>query len=128
MDIIDVNNVIRGGRFDGETFLNVWKSNLYYIKWMVKAGTISDISNEVFHYLLKNNRMKHPAINNLKSLLTVSQIKHAKEDAERLRIKKEYEEYLSEQYRNQYDREEQIIARKDFEDMMNDHEAWFNID
>ena len=72
--------------------------------------------------------MKHPAINNLKSLLTVYQIKHAKEDAERLRIKKEYEEYLSEQYRNQYDREEQIIARKDFEDMMNDHEAWFNID
>lgn len=36
--------------------------------------------------------MKHPAINNLKSLLTVYQIKHAKEDAERLRIKKEYDE------------------------------------
>ena len=72
--------------------------------------------------------MKHPAINNLKALLTVFQIKNAQKEKDQQRIKQEYEEFLAEQNSYRFNNDELIQAMKDFEDLMNDYDAWFNID
>ena len=128
INITDIGMTLSGGRFCGQTVYSVWKSNLFYIKWMVKLGIITDISDEVFQYLLKKHRMKHHAINNLKALLTVSQIKNAQKEEEQQRIKQEYEEFLAEQNSYRFNNDELIQAMKDFEDLMNDYDAWFNID
>lgn len=128
MEITDFNFPFVAGRFSGETFLNVWKSNLYYIKWMVRLWKITNISNEVFVYLLERYPLKRPAINNLKGLVTVSQIKRAKMAEERERLKEEYFEYLSEHARWQQEQDEIREANRLFEEMMNEYEAWGNID
>lgn len=132
MEITNHETIFSQGRFTGEKFINVWKSNLYYIKWMVRIGAIVDISKEVFIYLLEHYPMKRPAINNLKGLLTISQIKLAcaKEEAEEeeKRLKEEYLSFIAEQ--NSYREEQELIkeANRQFEEMMNEYEAWGNLD
>ncbi|WP_165157855.1 leucine-rich repeat domain-containing protein [Parabacteroides sp. ZJ-118] len=135
MEIAHYSISFTQGRFSGESFLNVWKSNLYYIKWMVRLGKITNIANEVFTYLLNHYPLKRTAINNLKAFLAISQIKRARRKAEEEnrikeeeeRIKEEYFEYLEEQAWRQ---EEEDIkeANRQFEDMMNEYDAWWNID
>lgn len=132
MEITSHEIIFSQGRFAGEKFINVWNSNLYYIKWMVRIGAIINISKEVFIYLLEHYPMKRPAINNLKGLLTISQIKlaSAKEEAEEeeKRLKEEFLSFIAEQ--NAYREEQELIkeANRQFEEMMNEYEAWGNLD
>lgn len=132
MEITSHETIFSQGRFTGEKFITVWESNLYYIKWMVRIGAITNISKEVFIYLLEHYPMKRPAINNLKGLLTISQIKLAcakkEADEEEKRLKEEYLSFIAEQ--NAYREEQELIkeANRQFEEMMNEYEAWGNLD
>lgn len=121
-------DVFPQGRFAGERFINVWKSNLYYIKWMIRIGAITHITDEVFDYLLFNYPNKRPAINNLKGLQTISQIKRARKAEEEKLLKEEYLKFIAEQ--EQYRSEQEGIedANRQFEEMMNEYEAWGNLD
>lgn len=128
IEIAHYYDVFPQGRFAGEQFINVWKSNLYYVKWMIRLGVITNITDEMFDYLLVNYPMKRPAINNLKGLLTITQIKRARKAEDEERLKSEYIKFIAEQ--EQYRMEEDDIkeANRQFEEMMNEYEAWGNID
>ena len=121
-------DVFPQGRFAGERFINVWKSNLYYIKWMIRIGAITNITDEVFDYLLFNYPMKRPAINNLKGLLTISQIKRARKAEEEKLLKEEYLKFIAEQEQYRLEQDDIEDANRQFEEMMNEYEAWGNID
>lgn len=121
-------DVFPQGRFAGERFINVWKSNLYYIKWMIRIGAITHITDEVFDYLLFNYPMKRPAINNLKGLLTISQIKRARKAEEEKLLKEEYLKFIAEQEQYRLEQDDIEEANRQFEEMMNEYEAWGNID
>lgn len=116
------------GRFEGCTFLSVWSKNLYYIKWMIRVGTISDIDNTVFNYLLAHYPVKAKAIRYLITLLHVSQFKRAKAQEENERIRNEYMEYMAEIAAWKAEQAEIEEANRAFEEMMNEYDAWGNID
>lgn len=121
-------NVLEQGRFKGEEFLFIWKKNLYYIKWMLRLGAITNISNDVFGYLLKHYPVKRKAINNLKALLAVCKVKRAQKAEEIEYERAQLREYIAEQRRYKEELDEIELANKLFEDMMNEYEAWGNID
>ena len=128
IEITHQSNIIGQGRFEGEQFLSIWKDNLYYIKWMLRLGSITDITNNVFTFLLERYSVKRKAINNLKALLTVCKVKRAKKLEEEAEFRRELIEYLEEQRRYKEELDEIELANKLFEDMMNEYEAWGNID
>lgn len=128
IEITHHTDVINQGRFDGEEFIYIWKKNLYYIKWMLRLGAITDITNNVFTHLLQSYPMKRPAINNLKALLTVCKVKRAQEAEEAAEYRKQLLNYLEEQRKYKEELDEIELANKLFEDMMNEYEAWGNID
>jgi hypothetical protein len=128
MNIVHHTAVFLQGRFEGETFLSVWSKNLYYIKWMVRLGTITDIDKSVFSHLLKYYPVKARAIRNLITLLRVSQFKRAKAQQEAERIRKEYMEYMAEIERYREEQMEAAEANRAFEEMMDEYDAWGNID
>ena len=128
MEITNHDILLTQGRFAGRTFINVWNSNLYYIKWMIRIGAITDITKDVFTYLQEHYTMKRTAINNLKGLLTASQIMRAEDLKEKENLKKEYLDFIAEQIRNQeYDNEIEE-ANRQFEEIMNEYDAWGNLD
>lgn len=128
IEIIHHNDNLPHGRFAGERFINVWRSNLYYIKWMIRLGAITLITDEVFIYLMTNYPMKCPAINNLKGLLTVSQIKRVRKAEEEKRLKAEYLEFMAQQERDRIEEDCIKEANRLFEEMMSEYEAWGNLD
>ena len=128
IEITHHTHVLEQGRFEGEEFLTIWKKNLYYIKWMLRFGAIVDISNDVFAYLLKHYPAKRPAINNLKALLTVCKVKRAQKAEEEEELRREFLNYMEEERRYKDEQDEIELAKKLFEDMMNEYEAWGNID
>ena len=128
IEITHHTDIFSQGRFEGEGFLSVWKENLYYIKWMLRLGAIQDISNNVFAYLLMHSPVKRRAINNLKALLIVCKVKRAQQAEEEVRYRRELLEYLEEQKRYKEEQDEIELANKLFEDMMNEYDAWGNID
>lgn len=128
IEITHHTNVFKQGRFEDEEFLFIWKKNLYYIKWMLRLNAIIDISNDVFAYLLNHYPAKRPAINNLKALLTVCKVKRARKAEEEELAKKELREYIAEQRRYKEEQDEIELANKLFEEMLNEYEAWGNID
>lgn len=128
IEIIHHNDNLPHGRFAGERFINVWRSNLYYIKWMIRLGAITLITDEVFIYLMTNYPMKRPAINNLKGLLTVSQIKRVRKAEEEKRLKAEYFEFMAQQERDRIEEDCIKEANRLFEEMMSEYEAWGNLD
>lgn len=128
IEITHHTNILKQGRFEGEEFLSIWKKNLYYIKWMLRLGAIVNISNDVFGYLLKYYPVKRRAINNLMALLTVCKVKRAQKAEEIEYEKAQLREYIAEQKRYKEELDEIELANKLFEDMMNEYEAWGNID
>lgn len=128
MNIVHHMVVFLQGRFEGETFLSVWSKNLYYIKWMVRLGTIADIDKSVFSHLLTHYPVKAKAIRNLITLLMVSQFKRAEALQEAERIRKEYMEYMAEIKRYKEEQIEVEDANRAFEEMMDEYDAWGNID
>ena len=121
-------DVINQGRFNGEEFLHIWEKNLYYIKWMLRLGAITDITNSVFSYLLQRYPVKRQAINNLKALLTVCKVKRVQEAEEEAEYRRELLEYFEAQRRYKEEQDGIELANKLFEDMMNEYEAWGNLD
>jgi hypothetical protein len=128
MEIVHHTNMLEQGRFEDEEFLSIWEKNLYYIKWMLRLGAITNISNDVFGYLLKHYPVKRRAINNLKALLTVCKVKRAQKAEEIEYERAQLREYIAEQRRYKDELDEIELANKLFEDMMNEYEAWGNID
>ncbi len=128
IEIINHTNMLKQGRFEGEEFLSIWKKNLYYIKWMLRLGAIVNISTDVFRYLLKHYPVKRKAINNLMALLTVCKVKRAQKAEEIEYERAQLREYIAEQRRYKEDMDEIELDNKLFEDMMNEYEAWGNLD
>ena len=128
IEITHHTNILKQGRFEAEEFLSIWKKNLYYIKWMLRLGAITNISNDVFGYLLKHYPAKRKAINNLKALLAVCKVKRAQKEEEIEYERAQLREYIAEQRRYKEELDEIELANKLFEDMMNEYEAWGNID
>ena len=128
IEITRQTHVFEQGRFEGEEFLSVWKKNLYYVKWALRVGAIVNISDDVFAYLLKHYPVKRPAINNLMALLTVCKVKRAQKAEEEEELKKEWLNYIEEQRRYEDERYNIELANKLFNEMMDDYEAWGNLD
>ncbi len=128
IEITHHTNILKQGRFEAEEFLSIWKKNLYYIKWMLRLGAITNISDDVFVHLLKNYPVKKPAINNLRALLTVCKVKRAHKAEEIEYERAQLREYIAEQRRYKEELDEIELANKLFEEMMNEYEAWGNID
>ena len=128
IEITHHTNILKQGRFEAEEFLSIWKKNLYYIKWMLRLGAITNISNDVFGYLLKHYPAKRKAINNLKALLAVCKVKRVQKAEEIEYERAQLREYIAEQRRYKEELDEIELANKLFEDMMNEYEAWGNID
>ena len=128
IEITRQTHVFEQGRFEGKEFLSVWKKDLYYVKWALRVGAIVDISDDVFAYLLKHYPVKRPAINNLMALLTVCKVKRAQKAEEEEELKKEWLNYIEEQRRYEDERYNIELANKLFNEMMDDYEAWGNLD
>lgn len=128
IEIINHAIIFNQGRFEGCSFLAIWSKNLYYIKWMVRLGAIIDIKNDVFCFLFKHYPLKSKAIKNLKALLTVSQIKRAKTEEEAEKLKQQYLEYMFEIVDWKMEQDALEESNRLFEEMMNEYEAWGNID